>query len=81
MQWVLGTLSMGINQSGHEAHYSSPPTPEGLNAWNLYIFIPGCLSIETTLSLSYLQDCRVKGMLTSPMENLCPSVVQTLMPQ
>jgi hypothetical protein len=39
IQWVLGSLSLGVKWPGHEADHSPPSTAEVKNAWS-YTSIP-----------------------------------------
>jgi hypothetical protein len=54
IQWVLGALSLGIKQLGHEADHSPPPSAEVKNAWSYtstpqYVFMAWCLVKQLTL--------------------------------
>jgi len=39
IQWVPGSLSLGVEQLGHEADYSPPCSAEVKNSWS-YTFTP-----------------------------------------
>jgi hypothetical protein len=48
IQWVPGTLSLGIKRPGREADHSPPSSAEVKNAWSYtstlqYVFIAWCL--------------------------------------
>jgi hypothetical protein len=48
IQWVQGTLFLGVKRPGREADHSSPSTAEVKNAWSYtsspqYVFMAWCL--------------------------------------
>jgi hypothetical protein len=48
IQWVPGTLSLGVKRQGHEADHSPPSSAEVKNAWSYtstpqYVFMAWCL--------------------------------------
>jgi hypothetical protein len=45
IQWVPGTLFLGLKQSRHEADHSPPPSAEIKNAWS-YTSIPSVPSLH-----------------------------------
>jgi len=56
IQWVLGVLSLGVKQPGHEADHSPPSRVEIKNACSytsitLYVSKTWCLVTRTTSSL------------------------------
>jgi hypothetical protein len=48
IQWVTGSISLGLNRPGSEADYSTPSSAEIKNAWSYtstpqYVFMAWCL--------------------------------------
>jgi hypothetical protein len=88
IQWVAGTLSLGVKRPGREAGHSPPPSAEVKNAWSYistpqYVFMAWCLvkyRDNLTYSIHILLVCRqVSDDATKCYRGMkCPYPQQTL---
>jgi hypothetical protein len=73
IQWVPGTLSLGIKRPGREADHSPPSSAEVKNAWSCtstpqYAFMPWCLvKYRDNFTFYLILYCTRRNFIYTPL--------------